>query len=164
MSAERPPSRRVGRLLPDPMRDRSVILDVVVRAEFHVLLVFSVFLLFAGHNQPGGGFVGGLVAGAACALRLVTGGHDELERAIRVRPMTLLGSGLLLATGTALVSLWNNGQLLESRLLHVELPLFGTLETSTVLFFDSGVYLVVIGTVLAILDAFGRPDDEESPS
>ena len=46
-----------------------MILDVVVRAEFHVLLIVSLYLLFAGHNQPGGGFVGGLVAGSACALR-----------------------------------------------------------------------------------------------
>ena len=147
----------------DPMRDRSVILDVVVRAEFHLLLVFSVFLLFAGHNQPGGGFVGGLVAGAAFALRLIAGGHDELARAIRVRPTTLLGSGLLLATGTALITFWNDGQLLESRLLEVHLPVLGELATSTVIFFDSGVYLVVIGTVLAILDAFGRPEEDRDP-
>ena len=145
----------------DPLRDRSVILDVVVRTEFHVLLVFSIYLLFAGHNLPGGGFVGGLVAGAACATRLMAGGHDELERSIRVRPTTLLGLGVLFATVTALGGLWNDGQLLESRLLSVDVPVLGTIETSTVLFFDTGVYLVVVGMVTGMLEAFGRPEEDE---
>ena len=51
---------------------RSLILDVVVRAEFHALLVVALYLLFAGHNSPGGGFAGGLVAGSALALRFET--------------------------------------------------------------------------------------------
>ena len=62
---------------------RSVILETVIRAELPVLLVVSLYLLFAGHNQPGGGFAGGLVAGAAYALTLVAGGAGEVRRTTR---------------------------------------------------------------------------------
>jgi multicomponent Na+:H+ antiporter subunit A len=137
-----------------------MILDVVVRAEFHVLLIVSVYLLFAGHNQPGGGFVGGLVAGSACALRMVARGPDELRRAIRVRPMTLLGLGLTTAATTALAGLWNNGQLLQTRYLSVDVPFIGPVGTSTAFFFDLGVYLVVLGAVLIVLEALGSPEEE----
>lgn len=139
---------------------RSMILDVVVRAEFHVLLVVSVYLLFAGHNQPGGGFVGGLVAGSACALRMVARGPEELLRAIRVPPMTLLGLGLTVAAVTAFAGMWNDGQLLETRYLHVDVPFIGPVGTSTAFFFDFGVYLVVLGTVLTVLEALGSPEDD----
>ena len=96
----RPAGRRRGgrgmsrRPTRDPLMDRrSMILDVVVRAEFHVLLVVSVYLLFAGHNAPGGGFVGGLVAASACALRMAAHGPAELRRSFRLHPMTVLGLG-----------------------------------------------------------------------
>jgi multicomponent Na+:H+ antiporter subunit A len=137
-----------------------MILDVVVRAEFHVLLIVSVYLLFAGHNQPGGGFVGGLVAGSACALRMVARGPDELRRAIRVRPMTLLGLGLATGATTALAGLWNNDQLLQTRYLSVDVPFIGPVGTSTAFFFDLGVYLVVLGAVLIVLEALGSPEEE----
>ena len=67
--------------------------DVSVRVVFHAVMVGSIYLLFAGHNQPGGGFVGGLVAGAAIALRYVAGGIDEVRPLTRLRPWTILGAG-----------------------------------------------------------------------
>lgn len=145
-----------------PMRPPSLILDVVVRAEFHVLLVVSTYLLFAGHNQPGGGFVAGLVAGAACATRYVAGGPAELRRSVRVRPSTLLGSGLVVAVVTAFASLVDEGGFLQHRLLSVELPFIGPVKTSSAFFFDFGVYLVVLGTVVTILAALGAPSEDET--
>jgi multisubunit Na+/H+ antiporter MnhB subunit len=144
-----------------PMRPASPILDVVVRAEFHVLLVVSVYLLFAGHNQPGGGFAGGLVAGAACAARYVAGGPVELRRAVRLSPSSFLGLGLAVSVSTAFLSLVNDGGFLQHRLLSVDLPVIGPVKTSSAFFFDLGVYMVVIGTVLAILFALGDPSDDE---
>jgi multicomponent Na+:H+ antiporter subunit A len=142
------------------MERRSLVLDVIVRGEFHVLLVLSVYLLFAGHNQPGGGFVGGLVAGSACALRMVARGPRELRRSVRLRPLTFLGLGLACAAGTAIAALWNDGDLLETRYLSVDVPFIGPVGTSTAFFFDLGVYLVVLGTVLSILEALGSPEEE----
>jgi multicomponent Na+:H+ antiporter subunit A len=147
-------------LLDPEMERRSLILDVVVRGEFHVLLIVSVYLLFAGHNAPGGGFVGGLVAGAACALRMAARGPQELRSSIRLRPLTLLGLGLTVAAGAAVAALWNGGGVLESRYLTVDLFYIGPVSTSTAFFFDLGVYLVVLGTVLSILEALGSPEEE----
>jgi multisubunit Na+/H+ antiporter MnhB subunit len=161
--AEREPGVHVdpeaGRV---PMRPSSPILDIVVRAEFHVLLVVSVYLLFAGHNGPGGGFVGGLVAGAACATRYVAGGPAELRRSLRIRPTTLLGSGLVVALGTGFLSLVNDGGFLQHRLLKVEVPFIGPVKTSSAFFFDFGVYLVVLGTVSVILAELGAPSEDET--
>jgi len=152
--SRRPPVR-------DPLMERrSMILDVVVRAEFHVLLVVSVYLLFAGHNAPGGGFVGGLVAASACALRMAARGPEELTRSFRFHPMTVLGAGLTVAAVTAIAAFWNGGGLLETRYLHVDVPFIGPVGTSTAFFFDLGVYLVVVGAVLAVLHALGSPEED----
>ena len=66
-------------------------------------MVGSLYLLFVGHNQPGGGFVGGIVAGAAVALRYVAGGIDDVRSLSRARPWTVLGAGLLVSAVTAAV-------------------------------------------------------------
>lgn len=87
------------------IRHRSLILDTTVRLVFDAVLVFSLYLLFAGHNQPGGGFVGGLVAAAAVALRYLAGGLSEVRTIFAIRPWTFLSIGLLLAVGTAIVPL-----------------------------------------------------------
>ena len=146
---------------PRPMRPSSPILDVVIRAEFQVLLVVSLYLLFAGHNQPGGGFIGGLVAAAAFTTRYVAGGSAELRRSLRVPSSALLGVGLLVAVGTALVLLVDGGGFLEHRLLKATLPVIGEVKTTTALFFDIGVYLVVVGVIVSILEALGAPTEDD---
>ncbi len=135
---------------------RSLILDVVVRLVFHSALLLGVFLLFTGHNRVGGGFVGGLVIGAAVALRYVAGGIDEVREALPVRPWTLLGAGMVTATMTALVPLLFGYQLMDHAKLDSDLGPFGVLHLNTALFFDVGVCLVVVGMVLLLLVAFGE--------
>ena len=144
-----------------PMK-RLVILDRSVRVLFHPVLIASLYLLFAGHNQPGGGFVGGLVAGAAVCTRYVAGGPAEMRRAIRFRPATVLGLGLVVSVSVAFISLVNDGAFLQHRLLSVDLPFIGPVTTSSALFFDLGVYLVVIGTLLSILEVMGAPSEDET--
>ena len=151
----------VGSDDPRPMRPSSPILDVVVRAEFQVLLVVSLYLLFAGHNQPGGGFIGGLVAAAAFTTRYVAGGSADLRRSLRFRSTTLLGVGLLVAVGTALALLVDGGGFLEHRLLTITLPVIGDVKTTTALFFDIGVYLAVVGVIVSILEALGAPTEDD---
>ena len=80
---------------------RSMILEVIVRILFHTIIVISIFLLFAGHNLPGGGFAGGLVAGLALVMRYVAGGSYELGIAAPTDAARMLGFGLLLAVSTA---------------------------------------------------------------
>ncbi|MPY92880.1 MAG: cation transporter [Acidimicrobiia bacterium] len=137
-----------------------VVVELSVRAVFHAVLVGSIYLLFAGHNQPGGGFVGGLLAGAAVALRYVAGGIEEVRGLSRLKPWTILGGGLLLAGATAAAPLLAGRPVLESGYLSADLPLFGDVKATAALPFDTGVYLVVVGLVLMIFEAFGdEPDD-----
>jgi multisubunit Na+/H+ antiporter MnhB subunit len=143
----------------------SLLLDTTVRLVFDSVLVLSIYLLFAGHNQPGGGFVGGLVAAAGIALRFVAGGIDAARAAFRVRPWTALGVGLALAVTDALVPLLFGDEPLDHANVVWDLPVLGTVKASSAVIFDSGVYLVVVGLVLMVFEALGDDDDDtEVPS
>jgi multisubunit Na+/H+ antiporter MnhB subunit len=143
---------------------RSLLLDTTVRLVFDSVLVLSIYLLFAGHNQPGGGFVGGLVAAAAIALRFVAGGIDAVRATFRVRPWSVLGSGLGLATVTALMPLLVGDAPLDNAKVAWEVPILGTVKATSAVVFDAGVYLVVVGLVLMVFEALGDdPDEEASP-
>lgn len=138
---------------------RSLILEVSVDAIFHTALLFSLFLLFRGHNAPGGGFVGGLVAAAALVLRWVHGGAEALPRTVRVPPNLLIGGGLALSVITGIVPLALGSDLLESDAWSADAPLLGTIKTTSALPFDVGVYLVVVGLGLGVLRTLGEEAD-----
>lgn len=150
-------------LNPRPMK-RLVILDRSVRVLFHPVLIASLYLLFAGHNQPGGGFVGGLVAGAAVSMQYVAGGIDEVRRLSRFQPWTILGTGLLLSFLTASMPLLVGDEILETALFQNEVPILGTVKATSALFFDLGVYLLVVGLVLMVFEAFGDDPAPEQPA
>ena len=118
-------------------------------------------MLFAGHNRPGGGFVGGLVAGAAIALRFVAGGIGDVRGLTRLRPWTILGSGLAIAAVTALVPIVLGDPVLTSGVWDVDVPLLGTVKTTSALAFDIGVYVAVVGLVFMVFEAFGDSLPEE---
>ncbi|MFB2555703.1 Na+/H+ antiporter subunit A [Herbiconiux liangxiaofengii] len=141
--------------------NRSLILEVLVRLIFHPAIVVSVYLLFAGHNAPGGGFAGGLVAGLALIARYLAGGRYEIGETLPIGPGALLGAGMLLATGTAVGSLFLGTDVLTSAYFEADLPLLGHLSFGTSSIFDIGVYLVVIGLVLDVLRALGGEVDRQ---
>jgi len=151
---------RAGRTLA-PQR-RSVIFEVVVRLLFHTMIVYSVFLLFSGHNAPGGGFAAGLVTGIALIVRYLAGGRYELGEAAPVQPGLLLGGGLFLSAGVGLVAQLVGGSVLQSWQLDLHLPIVGDLHLVTSLFFDIGVYLVVVGLVLDVLRSLGAEIDRRA--
>ncbi|MFG1888369.1 Na+/H+ antiporter subunit A [Micromonospora sp. NPDC049051] len=140
-------------------RQRSIVLEVVTRLVFHTVVVFSLFLLFSGHNAPGGGFTGGLVAGLALAVRYLAGGRYELAEAAPVGAGTVLGAGLFVSVGAGAVALFAGGSVLESTRVDLWLPVIGKFYLVTSLFFDVGVYLVVVGLVLDILRSLGAEVD-----
>jgi multicomponent Na+:H+ antiporter subunit A len=135
---------------------RLVFVDVSVQVMFLAVVTASLWLLFAGHNQPGGGFVGGLLAGSAITLRYIAGGIDELRAQSRFKPWTVLGTGLLVAGATAAFPLFRGGAVLDVASGSVTLPLLGTINLSSALIFDIGVYLTVVGMVLMAFEAFGE--------
>ncbi|MCD1570377.1 Na+/H+ antiporter subunit A [Agromyces mediolanus] len=142
-------------------RRRSILIEVLVRLLFHPAIVVSVFLLFVGHNAPGGGFAGGLLAGLALVARYLAGGRYELGEAAPVDAGHLLGTGLLLAAGTATSSLFFGLAVFESSWFETEVPLLGTISIGTSTLFDIGVYLVVVGLVLDILRSLGAEVDRQ---
>ncbi len=140
---------------------RSLVLDTVLDVVFRTALVFSIFLLFAGHNSPGGGFIGGLVAGAALVLRYVAGGIPEVRRVAPWSPDVVLGVGLVTAVITGLGGWVWGSEFLSAAKYEESLPLLGVVKATTALPFDIGVYIVVVGITLAVLTSLGR--EEETP-
>ncbi|WP_320064547.1 Na+/H+ antiporter subunit A [Micromonospora sp. RTGN7] len=138
---------------------RSIVFEVVTRLLFHTIVLFSLFLLFAGHNAPGGGFSGGLVASLALVVRYLAGGRYELAEAAPVAAGTVLGTGLAVSVGTGLVALLAGRSVLESVKVDIWLPGVGDLHVVTSIFFDVGVYLIVVGLALDILGSLGAEVD-----
>ncbi|MGI5203049.1 hydrogen gas-evolving membrane-bound hydrogenase subunit E [Spirillospora sp. CA-108201] len=148
-----------------PLGGSSVVLEAAARFLGPTILVFSLYLLVAGHGHPGGGFVGGLVAGMAFVLRYLPGGRRELASALPVRPSVLIGGGLGLAVATGAAG-WTaggfpHGEFLQGEIWHASPPVLGEVEVPTSLFFDIGVYLVVLGLVLTILTTLGAGLEDE---
>lgn len=143
----------------DP-NQRSLVLEVASRVIFPLIMVVSVYFLFAGHNNPGGGFAGGLAAGLALALRYLAGGRYELGETLPLDSGKILGVGLSLVGGTALASLFVGAPALSSAAITFTLPVLGQAKLVTSLFFDVGVYLVVVGMVLDVLRSLGARLDQ----
>jgi len=127
----------------------SLILRTTTRLLFPLTLVFSIFLLIRGHNEPGGGFVGGLAAASAFALVLAANGLEKAREVLRVDPLVLVGTGLALALLSGLPPLFDGRAFLTSHWLEAKVPVIGHLGTPFV--FDVGVYLAVLGVVVAII-------------
>jgi multicomponent Na+:H+ antiporter subunit A len=132
---------------------------VVTRLLFHTIVLFSLFLLFSGHNNPGGGFAAGLVTGLALLVRYLAGGRYELDEAAPIDAGVLIGSGLAIATLSALAPLPFGGQVLQSAVVDLHVPLLGDVHLVTSLFFDIGVYLVVVGLMLDLMRSLGSGID-----
>lgn len=134
----------------------SLILRTATRFLVTLLLLFSIFLLLRGHNEPGGGFVGGLVAAGAFALYGLAYDETAARYALRVDPRVLMGVGLLLATTSALMPVLFGLPLMSG--LWSEVLVVGTtyLEIGTPLLFDIGVYLVVLGVTVTIILAMAE--------
>ncbi|WP_394940202.1 Na+/H+ antiporter subunit A [Psychromicrobium sp. YIM B11713] len=139
---------------------RSIIFEVVTRLIFHSMVIFSVYLLLAGHNFPGGGFAGGLMAGLALTIRYLAGGRVELAEATPISAGALLGSGLGVAALSGGLPLFFGGQIFQSFIVDITLPVLGHIKFVSSTLFDIGVYLVVVGLVLDVLRSLGAEIDE----
>ena len=137
---------------------KSIILRTGARYVCALMLVFSLYMLLRGHNQPGGGFIGGLIGGTAFVLYAVGCSVSEARRALRVQPQNVAFAGLGVALLAALLPALTGGAFFEGRWLFVggEVPGIyskGALPISSVLLFDVGVYLVVFGSVVTLVFA-----------
>ncbi len=140
-------SRRVARRIAVAAPSASVVLRVAGQFLLPIALVFSLFLLWRGHNEPGGGFVGGLVAAAGFAVHALPRGRGALLRALRVPPASIAAAGLVLALLSGVPALLGGAAFLTHQWFVAD----GGFAIGTALLFDVGVYLAVVGSVLAFL-------------
>lgn len=129
---------------------KTIILKTATLYLLPLLLVFSIFILLRGHYLPGGGFVGGLVASIAFVLHAFANGLENTRKLLRINVFKLLPIGLALAILSGLVPIFFTGEPFLTGVWSTNpLPVLGKIGSS--LFFDIGVYLVVIGSSLTII-------------
>ena len=130
---------------------KSIILKKASDYLLPLLLLFSVFILFRGHYLPGGGFVGGLIASIAFVLHSFANGLQQTRNLLRIHPGFLMPIGLFLSLGSGLFPiLAGRGEPFMSAQWYKEpVEVIGMIGTP--LFFDIGVYLVVVGVSLTII-------------
>ncbi len=114
-----------------------------------ILLLFSVFILLRGHYLPGGGFVGGLIASIAYVLHSFANGLDRTKDVIKFHPGFLMPVGLSLSLLSGMAPLLHELPFMTGLWAHDPVPVLGNIGSA--LFFDIGVYLVVVGVVLTII-------------
>ncbi|WP_122765488.1 monovalent cation/H+ antiporter subunit A [Pseudomonas viridiflava] len=129
---------------------------VLVRLLLPIALVVSFYLFMRGHNQPGGGFVAGLVMSVAFILQYMVAGTQWVEAQMSLRPMRWMGFGLFSATLTGIGALFVGYPFLTTHTWHFSLPLLGDIHVASALFFDVGVYAMVVGSTLLMLTALGH--------
>jgi multicomponent Na+:H+ antiporter subunit B len=128
---------------------RSVILCTAVRFITPLLLLFAVFLFYRGHNEPGGGFIAGLVAASAFSLMVIADGVKSARRAMRADPRGMLAVGLALAVGSGFFAV-GSGPFMTGTWIEIPTPL-GTGKLGTPLLFDLGVFFIVLGATMTMV-------------
>src|SRR5699024_9974900 len=133
-----------------------LMLGVLARLILPLALLVSVFIFLRGHNEPGGGFIAGLITAVALILLQVAYGQRWVQTRMGVRLPNLAAAGVLIATATGLASLTLGYPFLTSAFAHINLPVIGEIEIASAMIFDLGVYLTVVGGTLLILSGLGR--------
>lgn len=136
----------------------SPVVRVGIQAASPFAVITGVYLLFAGHNQPGGGFAAGLVFGCVVALRVIGG----LQKPTQAVP--LLSVGIVLVCAVAVLPLLAGNPILDQQVVSRTFPLLGKVKTGTAFIFDLGVTAIVIGLVIALLDGLDAPRLAPNPS
>jgi multicomponent K+:H+ antiporter subunit A len=140
-----------------PALDRApLLLTMITRALLPLAILFSIYLMLRGHNSPGGGFIGGLMAAVAIVIQYVASGESWTDVRLRgdFRPLIAIGLGIALLTGAG--ALVFGYPFLSATFTHVHAPVLGDFELATAVLFDLGVFLTVISIVIVILSQLGK--------
>jgi monovalent cation:proton antiporter len=134
----------------------NLILQTVAQRVVYLVLIFSVFLFFAGHKMPGGGFIAGLLSAAAVALAYVAFGPKYISKHFNYDFKLMIGLGLFIATAGGIGSMFWGYPFLTQAFEYYTIPVFGEIELASALIFDLGVYLTVIGSTMTIIITLGE--------
>lgn len=138
------------------MKQNSMMIHTITRVIAFIILSFSIFIMLAGHNAPGGGFIGGLMTASAFLVLYISFGMDEIDKVIRIDFTYLIGIGMLFAIGTGLNSILFDDPFLTHYFDEYLLPILGEVELTTALPFDLGVYFVVVSSAMLIILTIAR--------
>lgn len=141
------------------MKTNDLILQTVTKITVFIIFAYSLTLFFAGHNSPGGGFVGGLITSAGIVLLLLAFDLKTVKNILPFDFIKVAALGLLFAAGTGIGSFFFGVPFLTHSFGHFDLPFFGETELATAVLFDIGVYLVVVGVTMTIIQTIGEDDD-----
>ncbi|WP_100406715.1 Na(+)/H(+) antiporter subunit B [Bacillus solitudinis] len=138
------------------MRPNDVILKTATQLVTFIIIIFSIYVFLAGHHNPGGGFIGGLMTAAAFVLIGIAFDIKTIKRILPFDFKILTATGLLIAVLTGIGSFVFDSPFLSHTYDYFYLPLLGKTELATALLFDIGVYFVVIGVTLTIIYTIGE--------
>lgn len=127
---------------------KSLILATIIKALIPLFLIFAIYMFFRGHNQPGGGFIGGLIATIPFMVHSISFGSGETIKAFRIKPIFATSAGLLLATLSGVFSMVVGNPFMTALWSDAALPFIG--KPGTPILFDAGVFLIVFGMVLQV--------------
>ena len=151
--------RRVAAWKPDTVRSpehHPMMLVVATRLLLPLAVAVGLYIFLRGHNQPGGGFIAGLVVSIAILMQYMASGYSFADQRLRADHHSLIGAGVLVAAATGLGSLAFGAPFLTSAFDYFSLPLIGEFELATAMLFDIGVALTVIGAVMLALAQLSR--------
>lgn len=135
------------------MKTNDLILQTLAKLFVFVIITFSFYIFLAGHNNPGGGFIGGLMTSSALILLVLAFDWQVLNTVIPIDFKIIIALGLLIAVGNGLGSILFGVPFLTHTFGYFDLPLLGKTELATATIFDTGVYLVVVGVTMTILQS-----------
>lgn len=140
------------------MKTNDVILQTVTKTVSFMIILFSIHVFFAGHHHPGGGFIGGLLTSGAIVLLLLAYDLKTVAGSLPIDYKTIIGIGLLFAVGTGAGALLFDVPFLTHTFGDFHLPLLGKTALHTAVLFDTGVYLVVVGVTMTIIQTIGESE------
>ncbi|MGN7183018.1 Na(+)/H(+) antiporter subunit B [Cytobacillus kochii] len=141
------------------LKTSNVILQSMTKVLLFLIMIFSIYIFFAGHYTPGGGFVGGLLTSGAILLLLLAYDLQTVRNILPVNFLYMVAVGLVFAIGTGAGSLIFNKPFLTHAFGDLHVPILGELHLHTATLFDLGVYLVVVGVTMSIIQTIGGDDE-----
>ena len=140
------------------MKTNDVILQTATKVAALVIVLFSIRLFFSGHYYAGGGFVGGLMTSAAIVLIMIAYDLKTVKKIIPINYRMLIAVGLLTSISTGLLAVFNGEPFLTHYFGYFDLPILGKTSLHTASLFDLGVYLVVVGVTMTIIQSTGESE------
>ena len=140
------------------MKTNDVILQFTAKIVFFIIFFYAVHIFFAGHYTPGGGFVGGLVTASAIVLLLIAFDIKTVKSILPINYIYLIASGLILAVGTAALAMFLEKPFFTHYFDYFNVPILGETSLHTAALFDLGVYLVVVGVTMTIIQTIGEDE------